>query len=339
MYDCDFLAINSDSAAESTFSAYNLLLLMAGLATATYTFALFAESQNRINYDSRVARTLAGFLVIIMRLFHTNNEDLAIPAEGKKLIAMGPHRTGWEAVAVGAKLKNSPPRFFATDGFNGVPFMEDILKLFQAIIVPSKKPKETAVTTDTADKVKPRSTALTLADEALDNNGCVAIFPQGNFAYKGIEPHKIYNGIADLAVKHKLPIYVVRLDGFWSLENPLIPLFVRNNAYYRSFLSMLHMNNVRTTLCPTIDFHLKPQNAALTDEQKMNEICAQLYAYYRFTEELTPEQIKKIDTEIADKKHLLIWSNKLQQDDHRLKIKELKTEEAVRDDAVLYARR
>lgn len=58
-----------------------------------------------------------------------------------------------------------------------------------------------------------------------------------------------------------------------------------------------------------IDFHLKPENASMSKEEKMEEISAQLYAYYRHTGELTEQQIGAVKTEIANRTHLLIWKN------------------------------
>ena len=62
------------------------------------------------------------------------------------------------------------------------------------------------------------SDALDKASEILNHNGCIALFPQGNFARLNQEPPRVYPGAAKLAVKHKLPIHVLRLDGFWSLK-------------------------------------------------------------------------------------------------------------------------
>src|SRR6185437_10939384 len=77
--------------------------------------------------------------------------------------------------------------------------------------------------------------AIELASKALNNNGCIALFPQGGFARLGQEPPRVYTGVARIAMANKIPIQVVRLDGFWCFQNPIIPQFVCNNAYYRTF--------------------------------------------------------------------------------------------------------
>ena len=138
---------------------------------------------------------------------------------------------------------------------------------------------------------------------------------------------------------NKIPIHVIRLDGFWSLQNPLIPVFVRNSIYYRAFLSAFHVNNVRTTSCGVIDFHLQPENKDLSDEKKIEEICAQLYAYYRHTQELTVEQIAVIKKEISDKTHLLIWNNKVKQDELGKELITLKKQGAELEEPTLKSMR
>jgi 1-acyl-sn-glycerol-3-phosphate acyltransferase len=159
------------------------------------------------------------------------------------------------------------------------------------------------------------ATALDDASKVLSEKGCVALFPQGNFSKIGQEPPRVYAGAAMLALKNKIPVHVIRLDGFWSLNDPLIPIVIRNNTLYRAFLSIFHMNNVRANLCCEIDFHLKPENESLSDEAKIEEISAQLYAYFRHTGELTVDEIGTIKTEISSQTHLLIWKNKVKRDD------------------------
>jgi 1-acyl-sn-glycerol-3-phosphate acyltransferase len=318
--DCRLNQTNhSDFGTDSTSNAYNLLFLLTGVAIAIYTLARVAESNNRLNLDNRFARIIAGALVFIMNAMHTNNGDLEIATENK-LIAMGPHRTGWEAIAVASKMKGTAPRFFATDAFNAVPGIASFLKMFKVIPVESKPMKNDSGRSANAK-------ALDEASNILKDNGCVAMFPQGNFARLGQESPIIYPGAAKLALSNKIPIQVIRLDGFWSLQNPIIPIFIRNNAYYRSFLSMLlHMNNVRVQLCCEIDFHLLPENDHLSEEEKTENICAQLYAYYRRTEELSVEEVDSIKTEIADGTHLLIWKNKVQQEDLKKQLTNAKSE-------------
>lgn len=315
---------------DSVSSTYTLLFLLTGLAVATYAIARFAESNNQLNYENRFARIIAGLLLLMTRMMHTKGGDLEITnaATENKLIAVGPHRTGWEAVVVASKMKGTPPQFFATTAFNAVPGVSSFLKMFKAIPV-----EATATKSDSGRSAN--AGALEHASKALSEHGCVALFPQGNFARLGQEPPRVYAGAARLALMNKTPIHVLRLDGFWSLQNPLIPVLVRNSAYYRAFLSWFHMNNVRTTLCCVIDFHLKPGSEGLNEEEKIEEICAQLYAYYRHTQELTTEQIDTIKEEISNKTHLLIWNNKVKQDDLGKQLANLKKEGAKLEESTL----
>ena len=158
--------------------------------------------------------------------------------------------------------------------------------------------------------------ALDDASKVLQNHGCVAIFPQGNFARIGQKPPRIYNGTANLAVANELPIHVIRLDGFWSLNNPLIPVFMRNNTFYRAFFALFHLNSVRVNLCDVIDVHLQAEHENSSDEEKIEAINARLYACYRQTEELTPEKMNKLKSTFSDPDniHLSIWRNKVRQD-------------------------
>lgn len=304
---------------DSASSAYNVLFLLAGLAVATYAIARFAESNNNLNYENRFARILAGLLALMMRMLHTKSGDLEITDTENKLIAIGPHRTGWEAVVVASKIKGTPPQFLATDAYNKIPGVASFLKMFKAIPVASNVTK--------GDNRTANSGALEQASKALSEKGCVALFPQGNFARLGQQPPRVYAGAAKLALTNNIPIHVIRLDGFWSLQNPVIPLFIRNSAYYRAFFSAFHLNNVRATFACVIDFHLKPENEHLSEDEKIEEICAQLYAYYRHTQELTDKEVSTIKTEISDKTHLLIWKNKVKQDDLGKQLINLKKEE------------
>lgn len=318
--DPHFNALNTcDLEDEPASSAYTFLLLLTGLAVATYTFARFAESKNHLNYENRFARITAGILTLMMNMLHTKNGDLEITEAKNKLIAIGPHRTSWEALVVATKIKGTPPRFFATDSFNTIPGVPSFMKMFKVIQVASQAKKENGRSSN--------SGALEKASQVLDEHGCIALFPQGNFAKLGQEPPRVYTGAAQIALKHQIPIHVVRLDGFWSLQNPIIPVFVRNNAMYRAFFSMFHMNNVKTNLCCVIDSHLKPENANLSDAKKIELICAEMYSYYRHTQELTVEQIDAIKTESPDTR-LRIWENKLAQDELRKQLTTLKKEEA-----------
>ena len=318
--DCRLNQTNSsDLGADSPSNAYNLLFLLTGLAIATYALARLAESNNRLNFDNRFARIIAGVLVFIMNSMHTQKSDLEIANTENKLIALGPHRTGWEAIVVASKINGTAPRFFATDAYNAIPGISSFLKMFQVIPIESKNKKNDSGRSANAK-------ALDDASQILNDKGCVALFPQGNFSRLGQESPRIYPGAAKLALSNKIPIQVIRLDGFWSLQNPIIPLFIRNSVTYRSFLSILHLNNVRVQLCCEIDFHLLPENEHLSEEEKTQNICAQLYAYFRRTEELSVEEIDSIKTEIADGTHLLIWKNKVLQDDLKKQLTNAKSE-------------
>lgn len=313
---------------ESGVSAYTTLFLLSGLTIAAYMCVRFAESNNRLTYENRFARVIAGLLIFIMRMLHTRRGDLEITNAENQIITIGPHRTGWEAIAVAAKMEGTPPRVFATTNFNSIPGVSSFLKMFKTIPVEANATRGENGRSANAD-------ALDQASQVLSEKGCVALFPQGNFARLGEEPPRVYAGAAKLALQNKVPIQVIRLDGFWCLQNPLIPTFIRNSAHYRAFLSFFHMNNVRATLCCTIDFHLKSEHEHLSEEEKIDEICAQLYAFYRHTQELTGEQIDAIKPEIAKKTHLLIWHNKVEQDGLRKQLVSLKKEEAKLEEPTL----
>ncbi len=212
-----------------------------------------------------------------------------------------------------------PPQFFATTAYNFIPGVPSLMKMFKVIPVEANAIKGNNGRSANAG-------ALEQASKVLSENGCVALFPQGNFARIGQEPPRVYSGAAKLALENKVPIHVIRLDGFWCLQNPLIPLFIRNNAYYRAFFSAFHLNNIRATVCCEIDFHLKDENKLLSDEEKIEEICAQLYAYYRHTQELTEKQIGDIKTEVKNGLHLTIWKKKVELDETEKKLLNLKKE-------------
>ncbi|MDR3442417.1 MAG: lysophospholipid acyltransferase family protein [Legionella sp.] len=307
---------------EPASSAYTMLLLLTGVAVAMYAFARYAESKNELNYDTRAARISAGILSVILRMFHTTNGDLEITNAENKIIAIGPHRTSLDALVVASKIKGAPPRFFATTAFNGIPGVKNMLNMFQTIPIDSSAKKEKGRSSNAG--------AIDLASKVLNEQGCVALFPQGNFSLIGQEPPRIYTGVAQLAIKNNLPIQVARLDGFWCLQNPVIPLWIRNRSDFRAFASLFHLNNVRVTSCGVIDSHLKPENADLSDELKIEAICAELYSYYRHTQELTVKQIETIKEETPHTR-LGIWKNKLAQDEARKQLTTLKKEEAELD--------
>ena len=299
----------------------NLSFILTAGISITGIFALIKldESSKRLNYDSLLARGVAGFLTIMMNVFHTENDGFDMMNDGSKIIVAGPHRSSLDGLSVASKVRGTPPQFFVTDQFDALPGVAAFLNMFKMIpikAIATKREKGQSANIDALDK----------ASEVLNKNGCIALFPQGNFAKINEEPPRVYPGAAKLAVKHKLPIHVLRLDGFWSLQNPLIPLIIRNNMYYRAFFSLFHLNNIRTTLCCEIDFHLKPENEHLSDDDKIEEINAQMYAYYRDTRELTVEQIGGIKTLISDKKHHLIWNNKTKRDALQKELTKLKAE-------------
>ena len=315
------LNLNKYTYANFEISSDNIwFILTAGIAIAS-AFALIKleKSSKRLNYDTVLACKIAGFLNIWMNVFHNAKDDINIINEGSKIIVAGPHRTSLDGLTVASKIKGTPPQFFVTDQFDAIPGMKSFLAMFK--MIPIK-----AVVTKGENGQSGNASALDEASKVLDNNGCVALFPQGNFAKINQDPPKIYSGAAKLAIKHKLPIQVLRLDGFWSLQNPLIPLVIRNDKYYRAFFSLFHPNKIRTTVCCEIDFHLKPENEHLTDDEKIEEINAQMYAYYRQTNELSVEQIDDIKTIISNKKHHGIWNNKVKQDSLQKSLLKLKEE-------------
>ncbi|WP_367605723.1 lysophospholipid acyltransferase family protein [Legionella sp. W05-934-2] len=322
-------------------SSYWIFYTLIAFLMMAYALMRFAERSNRINYEHRITRIIAGFIQLTMRAFHTNQEPLAIPNNSKALLTLVPHRTGWEAVAVAAHMEGNAPQFLATDGFNKIPGVKGFLSMFKTIPVKANPTKKTEDDTTNvkgqivATKETANSDVLDSAAKALENNGCVALFPQGNFAYIGKDAPMIYSGAAKLALRTKTPIHVIRLDGFWSLNNPFIPLFVRNNIYYRAFLSGLHMNNVKPIVCHVIDFHLKEDKGGFEKEEDIiNEINAQLYAFARHTEELTPRKINKIKEEIANGDHRKIWTNKVDQYKTEKTLKGLKEEQGKLEEQI-----
>lgn len=306
---------------ESSPHVYTLLFMLTGFSVALYAFARFAEANNRLNYDSRLSRIIAGLLNLTVNMLHTTAGDLDIINDDTKLITAGPHRTSWEAFVIASKIKGTPPRFFATDMFNGLPGVASFMERFKVITIEANPVKQAGGPTGNAK-------ALEKASQALKEKGCVALFPQGNFSKIGQDAPRVYSGAAKLAIMSQTPIHVIRLDGFWSLQNTLIPLFVRNHTYFRAFVSGFLRNNVRATLCCVIDFHLLPEHRDLPEDEKIDEICAQLYAYYRHTEELSVEQINSIKTSILDKTHRKVWENKVEQGALEKKLSHLKQEAA-----------
>ncbi|MDF1684097.1 MAG: 1-acyl-sn-glycerol-3-phosphate acyltransferase [Legionellaceae bacterium] len=282
-------------------SSYDALLALAGVTLATLAMARFLESQDRLGYDKRVARIISGFLHLTMRLWHTTGPDVEITSEQGCLIALGPHRASLDAFAFASKIKLNgvtPPQFFSTDIFNAIPGMSSFLDMFNVIVIKAKSTKNEQGRSANAE-------ALDEASKVLQNHGCVAIFPQGNFSRIGQKPPRIYNGTANLAVTNEMPIHAIRLDGFWSLNNPMIPVAIRNNTFYRAFFALFHLNSVRVNLCDVIDVHLQSEHQNSSHEEKVEAINARLYACYRQTEELSPENIERLQATLSDNVHPL----------------------------------
>lgn len=273
----------------------------------TYLLMRMAERSCRIEYKSRATRTAAGFINLFLKAWHLKANNLKIYANKKTIIAAGPHRTGGlDGAIVISTVVGNPPRSWATDSFSALPIIgpnviAPLLHAFHAISVKAnaKKIGGKSANSDAKDK----------AEDVVNNEGCFLVFSQGNFAYLGKEPPRVYNGTAEIAINTNTPIHVVRLDGFTSFD--YLPLFITNNVYFRSMLSMLVPNNVRVTLCSVIDWHLKEENMNIPFNEKVRLINAELYAYFRNTDQLSVKQIDDIRQSIKDKTHLTIWDKKL----------------------------
>jgi 1-acyl-sn-glycerol-3-phosphate acyltransferase len=296
MGDTDFSAYDSDDV------PYSTLAKLAGFLFFSYSMLKVHEYSQRLEYEDTLTRYTAGVLQLVARTFHMNNTDSPdITSEGKNLFAIVPHRTSWEGIAVAANMRGNPPQFLVNTSFNNIPGVESFLKLVKAIPVEDKARR-------TTDGRAANLGAVEAAIKALENNGSVAIFPQGGFARIGEPPKRIFSGTARIAIETNTPIRVIRLDGFWSLENSLISQSIRNNRYYRFFFSTLHPNRVRTTECFKIDFHLA--NPGLSLDEKIFELNAQLYAFAKYTKELSKDDLENIKTEIAQGEHREIWQEK-----------------------------
>lgn len=300
---------------DSSWISFNIALLLVGLSAVIYLIK-HAESQNQLDFDSRPARVISGFFRMTANNWHTMRNDIEISDTTGKIFAIGPHRTGLvDASVVISKMKGTPPSFLATDAYNNIPGVASFISLAKAIPVKS-------------DKNSSNSDVLEKAGKVLAGNGCIAIFPQGNFSRIGQEPPRVYEGAARIALSSMAPIHVIRLDGYWCIENRLLPVFIRNNSYYRALFSAFHMNNIRVTQCDVIDFHLKPDCDISDDKKIINEICARLYAYFRHSNDLTAGQIGVIKNEISDKIHLTIWHSKVRQSTLEKELSNEKKEEA-----------
>lgn len=237
----------------------------------------------------------------------TEDKATSEPVTKGRLIAIVPHRAGiLEGVGVASKLKGRPLRFFATDMFDFIPGVAATMKMFKTIPIAANPNGKSG-----------NSGAIDLGVEALNNGESIAVFPQGGFSRIDEEPLRIYSGVAKMAIKAKVAIDVLRLDGLWSLSNRFIPVSIRNNTYYRALFSAFHLNKITTRACALVDYHLQEENQGLSEEALIEEICAQLYAYGRHTHELSDEQLKVIDVEISEGRHLPIWRTKVELCDRR----------------------
>lgn len=320
-FDSHLNPVNPYRFDEETISYAMHFLLLASILTTLYRvgnnlgnrIGTFLESKNRFHYEDPAARMMAGFLTLIA-WYHTVNQDLKIDGKGK-LYGCGPHRTKIDALGAAKNFKDTPLRIFATDGFNYIPGVERFLTMFQVIPVKANAPKINGQSAN--------AQALVQASEILKKKGCVFMFPQGGFSRVGEEALKIFDGIIELAMMNQIPIEVLRIDGFPSLKNGL-PRSIINNTLYRVFGTALLPNKIRTKECGPLDFHLRSENAHLSDEEKKRELRAQLYAYYRHTQDLTDQQIEVIKTEIEAGTHLEIWDNKVKQYDIEKQLTALK---------------
>lgn len=289
-------------------SAYNALFLLSTLAATVYALAKYAEYRSQLDYESRAARILFGCIKIIVEAFHAKRDGLIITDHAGQVVAIGPHRTGLvDAASVVAKMEGVAPHAFATDAYNSIPGAQSLMQKLNAITIKAEAKKE-------SNGHSANAAALEQAGAVLQKKGCIVLFPQGNFSKIGQEPFRVYEGAARLAIDNQAPIRIIRLDGLWSINNSLLPLFIRNNSYYRALGSFFHMNNVRVSDCGVIDFHLKADSKNSTREELIREICAQLYAFYRQTGDLSKEQVQAVKSLISGNQHLLIWDNKLKRD-------------------------
>ncbi|HEX2549668.1 MAG TPA: 1-acyl-sn-glycerol-3-phosphate acyltransferase, partial [Gammaproteobacteria bacterium] len=155
-------------------SNYHKLAFVFVVGVSMYALTKLAESDQH-HFDNRATRVFAGLLLLLTRMLHTRNDDLEIKDAKNKLITAGPHRTGWEALVVASKIKGTPPRFLATDAFNFVPGVSQFMTTFKTIPVKYTREKNETGRPANAD-------AVTLASQALNEDGCVVLFPQGNFS-------------------------------------------------------------------------------------------------------------------------------------------------------------
>ncbi len=315
-----FPAIELEETLNET-SNYTFFILLTGLALATaYAIAKLGESDNKIEYKNPTARMLSRVITYIAHLLHTKSGDIEIASKGA-LITAGPHLTALDAFVIATKIKGPPPQFLATDMFDSIPGVAALLDTFEVVRIRAKAKSQ--------DGKSANAKALDEASQILKKEGCIVMFPHGNFAQIDKEAPPIYRGAPTLAVENGVPIEVIRIDGFWCLKNSLLPTWLRNRQEYRAFGALFHMNNIRVTHCCVIDFHLRPENAHMSKADLITEISAQLYAYYKYTGDLTPNQIDCIKTEISSKTHLTIWQKRVERDELGKRIGQIKQEEVA----------
>ena len=267
-----------------------------------------AKRYNRLDdLDDDSSEVFAGFLQAYMHTFHTTKDTLQLPEDEAAIIAAGPHKTGAvDAFSLVANIKGATPRFLATNTFFQMPLVGGVIKWFMdkfKVIVVDFSQK-------TDGKVNARQAVLDAGNKALAEKRRVAVFPQGNFAYIGKEPPIVFSGAANMAIHNGLPIHVVRLDGYKSLQNGWIPLLLRNDPRYRAMATLFHRNNVTTNLCWVIDVHLRDSNKFLPLDEKIRLINAEMFAFFRNTKDVSPAQIDKIKDQIALGLHLKVWDNR-----------------------------
>jgi 1-acyl-sn-glycerol-3-phosphate acyltransferase len=293
-----FPFMNEDDSSLDTTNIPFLLMAVGMTICLIKACEKFALSQNRLDYDHHATRILSGLFRFIANSLHTKKDDIQINGAGK-IIVLGPHQTGYvDGSVFASKMVGTPPTFLATDSYNRIPGIGTVMKMAKVIQVP-------------ADKSKPGTKSeIDLACEVLDKNGCIVLFPQGEFSMTGQEPPIVKQGAALMALKSKKPISVYRLDGFPSIENKWFPLFITNSRMYRALLTAFYPNNVTVRFCREINEHLKPENADLTDEQKcqlIDKMCAEMFRSFYVTKSLTAKQNDFFNNEIPDTTHHTLW--------------------------------
>ena len=329
--------------------SYQYFYTLSVLFISTCVLLRLGEKNCQIKYDSFFARAIAGLLKFYTDKYHTTQSTLDIPTDKPCILVGGPHREGvLDGVVIASKLPKGmpPPRVAATTSFNVIPGFESFMNLFHVIPVHTEHPTFSSAMMKFAmlidcygaerHKFLPSAAAflklwgfaipeikkvngkvvnphvLPTAAQTLREGGCYFSFPQGNLAYINQDPHPVYNGAATLAIQENLPIYLVRIDGYWCLTNPYLPLFVKNWSWYRAILSILHPNDAKATLV-IIDAHLKAEAENLSFQEKLNELNAQMFAYFLHTGDLKTEDMNKIKLEIESGKHREIWAAKMKE--------------------------